>query len=150
MFGDNHSHNASNTSGSAIIKSGYDVTSLAGDTELLKPTFQNALKIGSLKDATEKSIYQAAKDAGTMRGLGVMFKNYSREKLNVAKAALGLKNAAMAHQKQAANLELQWEQGTARHLQGMSETLLQLGITQENHTGFTTYCDTADKLLKGL
>ncbi|QLF85119.1 hypothetical protein [Nostoc phage YongM] len=152
MFGDNHQSSSGNVSksSSSIIKSGYDVTKLAGNTELLKSTFHNALNVPNVKECTEERIHQASKDAGTLRGLNVMFKNYSRETLNVAKAALGLRNTALNHQKQAANLELQWQQGTSRHLQGMSETLLQLGITQKSHEGFTTYCDTADRLLRDI
>lgn len=150
MFGDRVSNGNGRSNSSAIIKSGYDVHSLAGDTEKLKPTFQNALHINSLKDANETNIRQAAKDAGALKGLLTNFKHYSRQQLEVARNALQLRQAAMNHQQQAAGLELQWEQGTARHLQGMSDKLLQLGIVEENHTGFTQYCDTADRLLKGL
>ncbi|XAI95703.1 hypothetical protein [Dolichospermum phage Dfl-JY23] len=150
MFGDKHSHDSNGSNSTAIIKSGYDVTALAGNANMLKNTFHQALHISDIKKCDEKQIRQASKDAGALKGLLTNFKHFSRQKLEVARNALALRNAALNHQRQAAGLELQYQQGTDRHLQAMSDTLLQLGIVEETHTGFTQYCDTADRLLKGL
>ncbi|MEM9926701.1 MAG: hypothetical protein AAF915_23620 [Cyanobacteria bacterium P01_D01_bin.50] len=43
--------------------------------------------------------------------------------------------------------ELEWQKGTSQFLQEASGTLLDLQGGQEEHAGFTSYCDKADSLI---
>ncbi|QVQ57057.1 hypothetical protein ELBI_52 [Anabaena phage Elbi] len=151
MFGETYKHNSSGSNGNnSIIKSGYDVTSLGANAEKLKATFHDALAIRDIRDANEESTYQYTQDAGALNGLATQFKHWSKAKIKTGQAALRLRQAVLGHQQQAAQLEIGWEQSGARHLQQMSDKLIQLGIVENDHKGFTQYCDVADRLLKGI
>ncbi|AND75533.1 hypothetical protein [Nostoc phage N1] len=150
MFGETINVTPNDSSSGSIIKSGYNVTNLGANAEKLKTTFQDALNIRDIKDANEKSTYQYTQDAGALNGLALQFKHWSKAKIKTAQAALRLRQAVLGHQQQAAQLEIGWEQSSARHLQQMSDKLIQLGVVENDHKGFTQYCDVADKLLKGI
>jgi hypothetical protein len=149
MFGSNPLE-INNTSGvtdqNSVLKSGYDPTVVKGASGLRKD-FVEALELNP-KEVTEEKILAAAKKGGEIKGLNEMVKRWSKEKLNVGRQALNLYGTVLSHTNQAVGLEVQWERTTQRNLESLSTKLLDMGITQNQHQGFATYCDKADKLIK--
>ncbi len=149
MFGSNPLE-INNTSGvtdqNSVLKSGYDPTVVKGASGLRKD-FVEALELNP-KEVTEEKILAAAKKGGELKGLNEMVKRWSKEKLNVGRQALNLYGTVLGHTNQAVGLEVQWERTTQRNLESLSTKLLDMGITQNQHQGFATYCDKADKLIK--
>jgi hypothetical protein len=149
MFGSNPLE-INNTSGvsdqNSVLKSGYDPTVVKGASGLRKD-FVEALELNP-KEVREEKILAAAKKGGQLKGLNEMVKRWSKEKLNVGRQALNLYGTVLSHTNQSVGLEVQWERTTQRNLESLSTKLLDMGITQNQHQGFATYCDKADKLLK--
>jgi hypothetical protein len=129
----------------SIIKSGHDVTKIVGLARI-KSDFASALELTST-DATEATILEYAEKGGQFRGFNTLLARASKMKLNTAKAALKTNQIVFNHANVAAKTELGYQKATAKNLETMSETLLDLGIEQSQHAGFASYNAKADSLI---
>jgi hypothetical protein len=147
MFGINSTTgNSGGSSSSGIVKSGYDVDASIQGFGKLRKDFAESLKMNP-EDITEDKILQNAEMEGKARGFLSMYKRGSAQKLKVAQALVQTYGAAWQHSQQAAGLENQWRQTTARNLEQMSEKIMDLKTVDRSHTGFASYSDSADKLI---
>jgi hypothetical protein len=146
MFDNTDNTQKSTVDGSAMIRTGYDPTQLTG-ADQLRSKMHQAMMINP-SSCNEKNINAYAKMAGELKAQTVLFKHESKQRLEAARNAFNFRNAQWQHVQGAARLEAQYQASEARNLQGMSETLLQLGVTQEQHSGFSKHLDTAERMMK--
>ena len=146
MFGDHLPTSQSNNSnGSSILKSGYDPKSITG-TQKLRGDFKQALELNPTR-VTDSQIKTQAALHGRFKGQAEIVKRLSEQKIATAEAANEVYQTVMEHANKAATQELKWQRTTKKNLQELSPKLLDMEIEQEQHRGFTFYCDTADKHL---
>lgn len=147
MFGDNNESAIASTSGngSEILKSGYNPTQIKG-TQKLRSEFSLALDLDPL-EAKEGAIKEYAAKHGKYKAMAATVKRLSAEKLGAAKAMHQVYDSVLDHAQKATDLELEWQGSTQEFLEAMSPKLLDLEVGQEQHSGFTEYLDTADRLL---
>lgn len=134
-------------SGGSIIKSGYSVEGSLKSMGGLREGFSDALSLDA-KDANKETIFKYAGLEGLYRGFNAMLKRASKQKLNTARAISQTYSTYLNHANQAAAQELNWQNTTARGLERMSETMIDLGTVQKSHDGFATYCNEADKIIE--
>ena len=148
MFGDKDDSSLASSSGkgSEILKSGYNPTQIKG-TEKLRSEFSQALDLDP-EQAKEGTIKEFAKKHGKYKAMAANVKRLSEEKLGAAKGMHQVYDAVLDHVQKATDLELEWQGSTQEFLEAMSPKLLDLEVGQEQHSGFTEYLDTADRLLK--
>ena len=144
MFGSTYS--AGIGRGSDIIKSGYDIKGQLQDLPKLKQDFSQALKLES-SDCNEETLDKYANIEGQVRGFNAIAKRVSKQKLNAARAIGQTHQILWQHAQSATQQEMQWQQTAARNLEQMSEKMLDMGVIQNSHAGFTEYVDTADKIV---
>jgi hypothetical protein len=129
-----------------MIRTGYDPKQIIGADELRSKIHQ-ALVLNP-HAVSEANINAYAKMSGQIRGATELLKRESKQRLETARAALNARNVLWQHAQQAAALETQYQQGEARNLQQMSGRLIDLGITQEQHSGFSSHLDIAERVMK--
>lgn len=130
----------------SIIKSGYDVSEGVSGLSGLKSEFRDALSLNT-SDANEGVLSHYSKMEGKYRGLNALLKRVSKAKLGAARGVAGVNQTIWSHANAAARLEVGWQQTTAKGLEGLSETLLDMSTAQESHAGFAEYCNKADKMI---
>lgn len=153
MFGSNgnwnrnYNRNGGGGRGGSIVQSGWSIEDSVGNLSKMRDDFASCLELDPDNISVE-GVYAAAEMEGEYRGYNEIYKRQSKQQLNAARAVKKQYDAEFQHINQAAQLENQWQQSTARNLQKLSGTLIDLGVTQRQHDGFSAYLDEADRMIQ--
>lgn len=135
----------SNTSNKSSIGTGHEVGKIAGFKEV-RESIKKAMVLDHTKVSVD-NVLKTANEAGQIRSYASVLGEQSKQQQKVIQGGVKVHQTLMNHALSAARAEVQYESATARGIEGLSETMLKLGVERESHDGYTQYNKLADGIL---